>query len=442
MVNIQYKGKSACIIAFALLSVAIAVTACASSSADRGAQHLLSDQVIMSDVGKFTSNQNFQYPFFAADGGHKLARTTDGALHAVFVSNNATVNSLMYARSADNGLTWITEDVVSVNDLINLYDSNKYIVYPSIAANGTDIYIAYAANESGNPLDRGINVVKRTAPYGLGSQIIQSFAASNDKTFFTDIAVHNGNVYIAAVFLDNTDKYKVGFYRGAENITLPFTPESVPNPPAGDAFTPFLATAQNGDLYLAFDVVGEDNVETATKKIQINKRASGGGWSIFADVVNTDTAYRVQHANIAYNEVSNKLHVVYSKHDSYTDFMSLGYREYTAAGALDYRNENIVGLTNAVFTPQITFVASSAAPVVQYVGLDGYDFRIMQTSYHLGTWAAPRVSDHSTNQAVYLHTLPVVQNKQINMLWYDLSSVNGLGTVHAATSSSDVDVLP
>ncbi|GBR76207.1 phage tail protein, partial [Candidatus Termititenax persephonae] len=357
------------------------------------------------DVQYFSGFNSFG-DFYEADGGHKLARSASGKLHAVFVNKNGNNNQLIHAYSAD-GLNFTTTVLTENNG------ASAGLYNPALAVFGEDVYVVYVDNKSS--ADRKLSIIKYTAD-GSTPQSAVVTLNNNNPFYYTDIALDkDGYIYVAATF---STSYKVKIFRSntPQDITS-FIEETCSG---GDfntarAFLPKLATDDgNGRVYLAYELRNAPGADTS-KYIAIHTRMKMGSYGVWYPAEKVSPNFRAQHPDIVAHD--GKLHLVYSEQpDSSADDCNLRYRIYDTD--LEIQSDEIIHSAKRIYSPCLSFAGDT--PLIQYVdSADGATHQIKQTAKNMdGTWIAPQILSNTPN-AVYVHTVANVTNDLPDVLWYN-----------------------
>lgn len=229
-------------------------------------------QALLLTHAYFNPNKSMSASATAANGGRKIAKTSDGKWHVVYesgiTSGGAALHEIFYRNSSD-GQNWSTPQRLSAGN-----EQNRY---PSIAANGTKLYVVWQRkNDSTHDVHfaSSQNSGASWSSYVLGQTnltldplpVIQTGVASNFSVMVIYRSNSGGSTRLVARRTTSTNP-ALGNWS---------TETTVPGTGAND-FSPTLASAQN---YWGSDA--NFGVAYATTSGQIHYRYyqhATGGWS-------------------------------------------------------------------------------------------------------------------------------------------------------------------
>ncbi|GBR72919.1 phage tail protein, partial [Candidatus Termititenax aidoneus] len=346
---------------------------------------------------------------FEADGGHKLARSASGKLHAVFVNFSGSGSSKNYKliRAYSAGLGFTT-NVITENS-----GTSAFLHNPALAVSGEDVYMVYVDSKSGT--DRRLSILKYTAD---GSNLQSTAITINNSLpwYYLDIALDKDDyIYVAATY---AIEQKVRIFRSNSpgNISS-FTEEKCSGADFNTtrAYLPKLAVDESGNVYLAYELRSTDAADSP-KRIAVHKRGKIVTSTFWASAVEVSPNFRAQHPDIVFHD--GRLHMVYSEQpNSINDNSNLRYRIYNA-DLTNVLSDDIVLSAKKIYSPRLSF--SGNTPLIQYVdSADGSAHLVKMTARDAsGSWLAPQTLADAPN-AVYAHSVADIANDLPDVLWYN-----------------------
>jgi len=384
-------------------------------------------------IGPVTGTaSDYEAAFVSRLGDRRIIQDVNGELHAVYYRINAGTSQIIYARSNDNGVTWVNAA------LATSVGPTRQVGFPVIGvlpgSNPAQLFVAYAEMDTGLNTSRvyilGGNVpafpgvTTWTAPIDVTQLLLTNFAYAVPSSGGTLRAVDlnlfidsGGMLNLAFVDLMNGADSRIVYARS--DATMSFNTQfQTYNPIAGtdsDRY-PFLAQdPTTGIINLWWDSNRTAAAAPNDYQLAFATRSAAGVWS-GVSTTTQGTGNTLYYPNVIFDN-SGRRHLVYSEIVGASGFiryqMNAGPIFNISTGGFEFGSS--IGLTG-FDVPVISFVTEPAAGSEQV-------FKAIKLSDTQFTVAAA----YSAVPRKLTNILPLISNDQLHTLWFN---VTDFGTYH------------
>jgi hypothetical protein len=270
----------------------------------------------------------------------KLARTSDGTLHAVYYRSNGTSKQIFYSYSLDEGVTWVEEQV-------SFPPVDKDQRRPSIAADSRDnLHVVWSGYGWGN--NTGWENIQYRVKTPSGWQPQEGLTDMNQSQFEPSIVVDSqDNVHVAWYgwgWGNNT-----GYYNIQYRVKAPsgWQPREGLTDVASSQSDPAIAIDSKDNIHLVWHGRGWSNKETLNLQYMVK---TSSGWQAREPL--TDVNANQYAASIAVDSLDN-VHVVWGGHGwgVNTNKGNIQYLVRTSSGW--QAQENVTDINDTQYLPSI-----------------------------------------------------------------------------------------